>query len=865
MKKSVCVFSTLLLAFVVLPFTVFATKYDANSFINIIPKVENKANLTQEVNQTQRVDFKTNASQMKQIFNSKNSELEISSFPISTNELGTLKLKIANPIFDKKTEFVVNSEEGEKIVKAPDFTSYYGTIDGQVGSDVFISYSNNEMIGYIQNSNGEQLNLSKLSNQITNDNSIHTLALCKPFESFKNINLDVCKTNDFTVGNYNEENFSKSNKSLATTFYEVPVAIEGDNTFFNLFLSNNDTAAAITKANTYMLSVMSFASRLYERQINVSYKLVKVYLQSNRNSDPYKSLLNSKVSLDQILGYASTVWKTRSTVKRAFVSHFSYIYNQPSSSTTAGIAYVGSPGKGVLGQTGSGGGYNVLGMMASTAFPTLNYTQDIMVAAHEQGHNFSSPHTHNCYFAEPSKNLGPIDTCVTQEAFPGFSSGVGDACVADKNLLRPLNNGTIMSYCHLTGKTQLVFHPKNIALIRQAAETAAKAGTIAVPTNPIVKLTTMWGNDKFLAGNKVNIAWDVAKINTVNLKYSLDGANTWTLIKSNVNAVSDSVYVWELPKVFSTNCYVRIESSVDSSVYDQSILPFAILQPNITISEPQNNQTIGSRIATNISWENTLVSKVKVEYSTDNGITWITITDVDSNGKYIYNFKGLKKDNVLIRISNIEDNSIYDQVKVNIATESIEFSTPAENEVFCIGSVIPFKWTNKFANDLKIFYSTDNGTTWAYASKAFLKLKASDQAYSWNSSIKSNSNVILKATDYIDTTIVLAFSKSFILNDCTVNTISNDENLTNQNITLQPNPASNYINFSIENNLSESQNIEVQILDISGKIVLNLGKFDLNNGSNVFNLNIEQLPNGNYIFLSQSKNQKYSKLIKIEK
>jgi hypothetical protein len=62
-----------------------------------------------------------------------------------------------------------------------------------------------------------------------------------------------------------------------------------------------------------------------------------------------------------------------------------------------------------------------------TANPYPNYTSGIMVYAHELGHNFGSPHTHDC--AWPG---GRIDNCV---ATPG--------CTAPD----PNYPGTIMSYC----------------------------------------------------------------------------------------------------------------------------------------------------------------------------------------------------------------------------------------------------------------------------------------------------------------------------------------------------------------------------------------------------------------------------------
>ncbi|MEZ4911393.1 MAG: M12 family metallo-peptidase [Saprospiraceae bacterium] len=79
------------------------------------------------------------------------------------------------------------------------------------------------------------------------------------------------------------------------------------------------------------------------------------------------------------------------------------------------------------------GPYSVSGnhSTGTSSFPT--YYQNVLLIAHELGHNFGSPHTHACFW---NGNDTAIDGCYTVEgtcAQPGFPSG----------------GGTIMSYCHI--------------------------------------------------------------------------------------------------------------------------------------------------------------------------------------------------------------------------------------------------------------------------------------------------------------------------------------------------------------------------------------------------------------------------------
>lgn len=83
-------------------------------------------------------------------------------------------------------------------------------------------------------------------------------------------------------------------------------------------------------------------------------------------------------------------------------------------------------------------------------FPAYSWTIDVV--AHEFGHNYGSPHTHNC-----SWSGGAIDNCYATEG--GCASGPPP----------PSTGGTIMSYCHLTsfGKDfTLGFHPQPVALMQ---------------------------------------------------------------------------------------------------------------------------------------------------------------------------------------------------------------------------------------------------------------------------------------------------------------------------------------------------------------------------------------------------------------
>lgn len=69
--------------------------------------------------------------------------------------------------------------------------------------------------------------------------------------------------------------------------------------------------------------------------------------------------------------------------------------------------------------------------------PIPVYSWSVEVVSHEMGHNMGSPHTHACFW---NGDMTAIDGC-------GPDAGFDEGCAGTL----PVDGGTVMSYCHLTG------------------------------------------------------------------------------------------------------------------------------------------------------------------------------------------------------------------------------------------------------------------------------------------------------------------------------------------------------------------------------------------------------------------------------
>lgn len=217
------------------------------------------------------------------------------------------------------------------------------------------------------------------------------------------------------------------------------MAIDTDTEFLALF--DGDTAAATTCVG----ALMGFISTIYESEIDT--RIQVSYLRLHDQPAPFVESTPS-CALYEVGRY----WNDNETAVDRTLMHF--LSGRPSN---GGIAWVGvlcsgpfspSPPSGCSTFPGGvndnfGGAYGVsMGLDGNFTAANPNVVWDVVVVAHEIGHNFNSRHTH-CY-AGLGGNVDPVDQC--------FGTETGASCYAGPGILpgpQGEGSGTIMSYCHL--------------------------------------------------------------------------------------------------------------------------------------------------------------------------------------------------------------------------------------------------------------------------------------------------------------------------------------------------------------------------------------------------------------------------------
>ncbi len=337
-------------------------------------------------------------------------------------------------------QLVVASDAGEVQTPLPDMAMFRGKIIGDETSTVVVTLSPLGTNGFIRSSLGTFI--------IASDERGGAYVYNTADAADVAISIPPCLGGLTPPDGHAAELGVPPGGFEATSCRIVRVAVDTDWEYRSISKFTSDAAA-----QTYALTLWGAVSEIYRADMNVSLEVPYLRIWSS-NTDPYP---DGSVIGDRLTQFRSHWISTKGSVARN-VAHLL------SATGGGGVAWVG-----VL--CNNSYGYGADGSL-SGSFPKpvkdhQSQNWDLMVTAHELGHNFNAPHTHD---------MSPqIDGC-----------GTGDCSQA--------YGGTIMSYCHTCagGMTNMVlsFHERTLSekILPYLAGTAASCGTtltaVQISSNP---------------------------------------------------------------------------------------------------------------------------------------------------------------------------------------------------------------------------------------------------------------------------------------------------------------------------------------------------------------------------------------------
>lgn len=245
-------------------------------------------------------------------------------------------------------------------------------------------------------------------------------------------------------------------------------------------------------------------------------------------------------------------------------------------------------------------------------------------------------------------------------------------------------------------------------------------GTFTVTEEPKITVISPNGNEEWYAGSSNNIKWKSSMIDNVKIEYTTNNGATWKLITASTP--STGVYTWNnIPdNISSLQCRIRISNAVNGIPSDISDDNFSIVTNGvqlINVTKPNGGEQWIAGSTQVITWDAAGISDVKIEYTTNNGINWNTITNsTPSTGFYTWaQVPSVSSTNCKVRISDAKDNAPSDESDQFFTIQpepSIKIITPNGGEIWSAGTSKEIRWTSESVANVKIEYTIDGGANW---------------------------------------------------------------------------------------------------------------------------------------------------------
>jgi PKD-like domain/Secretion system C-terminal sorting domain/Ser-Thr-rich glycosyl-phosphatidyl-inositol-anchored membrane family len=257
-------------------------------------------------------------------------------------------------------------------------------------------------------------------------------------------------------------------------------------------------------------------------------------------------------------------------------------------------------------------------------------------------------------------------------------------------------------------------------------------GTFTINPSTDITITAPNGGQTLSAGSSYTITWTNTANVSGNYTIQFYNGSSWTTIANNITGNS---YLWTVPNTSSTGCLIRIYDTNNSCRIDQSDAVFTVTPSGPVLLSPNGGETLYINCVYPITWTaSTFISPVKLEYSTNNGNTWVTIiSSTTNNGTYNWTVPNTVSANCLIRASNTSDLSLFDvSDAIFTIAPAVTVTSPNGGETLNGCSNFTITWNKSTCvGNWNIYYSTNNGSTWTAIATFVTNTGANNQSYTW--------------------------------------------------------------------------------------------------------------------------------------
>lgn len=333
---------------------------------------------------------------------------------------------------------------------------------------------------------------------------------------------------------------------------------------------------------------------------------------------------------------------------------------------------------------------------------------------------------------------------------------------------------------------------------------------------PFVVLTSPNGGENWSACSNRTISWSRGGTSTQwRIEYSLNGGQTWNLI-TNTHSGSTSVgqsYTWAVPNLPSNTVRIKVSDAFDPTKADSSDADFTLLQDqSIIVNSPNGGEVWTGGTSRVVSWaSNGTSSTLWLQYSTDNGQNWNSITTVSAfTNQYTWSIPNTPSNNAIFRVLDFNNtcrNDISDAVFTILpAVPSFTITSPNGGNVLYTGATHSITWTSQFtpSSFVRLEYSVDNGNSWI----SIVNATSNTGNFNWTVPNTITSQALVRISDFSNASILDVSNSVFSIEPpIRILTPNGGEKLfgcAQTTISFQRGGASNFfrIEYSIDNGQS---------------------------------------------------------------
>jgi hypothetical protein len=223
--------------------------------------------------------------------------------------------------------------------------------------------------------------------------------------------------------------------------------------------------------------------------------------------------------------------------------------------------------------------------------------------------------------------------------------------------------------------------------------------SIVEPPTKSITIENPNGGELLVVGENHEIKWISTAISNISIEFSIDGGANWNTVVESYPADS-SKYLWDpIPNFTSETALIRIADVSDESISDVSDDVFTISIPKeINVTAPNGGENWVGNTAQTITWFSSEVSDVKIEYTLNNGVTWVTLVEsTPSDGFFTWDpVPNTPSTNARVRITNVDGGFPSDESNSVFSIEPELFITvlaPNGGEEWLSGSGHFIQWT----------------------------------------------------------------------------------------------------------------------------------------------------------------------------